>query len=144
MPLLGYKYHGNSVIAAIASISLKYLTKDNRYRTKLSNLYIKKLKENKRIFIVPHSKYSSRHLFSVLVKNRENLIKALKKNNIYPGVHYKSILEFEFYKKIKNLKKTKDMSVSKRFSREILSLPLHMYLTYKDIERICKIINKHE
>jgi dTDP-4-amino-4,6-dideoxygalactose transaminase len=86
------------VIAVIASISLKYLTKDNRYRTKLSNHYIKKLKENKRIFIVQHSKHSSRHLFSILVKNRENLIRALKKNNIYPGVHYKSILEFDFYK----------------------------------------------
>jgi len=140
---LGYKYHGNSVIAAIASISLKYLTKDNLYRTKLSNHYIKNLKKNKRIFIVQHSKRSSRHLFSILVKNRKNLINALTKNNIYPGVHYKSILEFTYYKKIKNLKKAKDMSVSKKFSKEILSLPLHMYLTYKDVEKICKIINNH-
>ena len=140
---MGYKYHGNSVVAAIASISLKYLTKDNLYRTKLSNHYIKNLKKNKRIFIVQHSKRSSRHLFSILVKNRKNLINVLKKNNIYPGVHYKSILEFTYYKKIKNLKKAKDMSVSKKFSKEILSLPLHMYLTYKDVEKICKIINKH-
>ena len=29
---LGYKYHGNSIMAAMALVSLKYLEEDNAYR----------------------------------------------------------------------------------------------------------------
>ena len=33
------------------------------------------------------------------------------------------------------------MKISKRFSEEILSLPMHLYLTKKDINKICNTIN---
>ena len=140
VPYLGYKYNGNSVMALIAKISLKYLDKDNDIRRKISKIYEKKLKKNKKIFIVPHSKGSSRHLFSILVENRKRLINYLKRHNINPGVHYKSILEFSFYKKNK-FKSSRDMSVSKKFSNNIVSLPLHTFLELKDINKICKLIN---
>ena len=140
VPYLGYKYNGNSVMALIAKTSLKYLDKDNKIRRKISNIYQKKLKKNNKIFIVPHSKGSSRHLFSILVENRKKLIDHLKRQNINPGVHYKSILEFSYYKNNK-FKSSRDMSVSKKFSKNIVSLPLHTFLSLKDINKICKLIN---
>ncbi len=33
------------------------------------------------------------------------------------------------------------MSVSKKFSNNIVSLPLHTFLELKDINKICKLIN---
>ena len=33
------------------------------------------------------------------------------------------------------------MSVSKKFSKSILSLPLHTFLTKKQVHKICDIIN---
>ena len=107
----------------------------------ISALILNSRYPNKKITIVPHSKGSSRHLFSILVKNRNNIIKRLKKKNINPGVHYKSILDFSYYKKKNYIKKSKDMKISKRFSEEILSLPMQLYLTKKDINKICNTIN---
>ena len=143
VPYLGQKYNGNSLVAVVALVSLKYLNKDNLQRKKIASYYFNKLKKNKKIFIVPHSSGSSRHLFSILVKKRFNLIKKLKENNINPGVHYKSILKFSFYKKNKYIRKSKNMDVSNKFSNEILSLPMHMYLNRQDINKICNIINKY-
>ncbi len=140
VPYLGYKYNGNSIMAQIARVSLKYLKSDNDYRRKISSIYESKLSKNKNIFIIPHCKWSSRHLFSILVKNRSKIIKKLKEKKINPGVHYKSILEFSYYKK-KSFKRSKDMSVSKNFSKSILSLPLHTFLTKKQVHKICDIIN---
>lgn len=143
VPYLGYKYNGNSVMALIASVSLKYLDKDNKYRKKLANYYIYNLKKNKNIFIVPHTKGSSRHLFSILVRNRNKLISTLKKFNINPGVHYKSILEYKYYKKSK-LKMVKgDLRISRKFSNQILSLPMHLFLKKKDVDKICSILNEY-
>ena len=140
VPYLGYKYNGNSIMAQIARVSLKYLKSDNDYRRKISSIYESKLSKNKNILIIPHCKWSSRHLFSILVKNRSKIIKKLKEKKINPGVHYKSILEFSYYKK-KSFKRSKDMSVSKNFSKSILSLPLHTFLTKKQVHKICDIIN---
>ncbi|MDC0364660.1 DegT/DnrJ/EryC1/StrS aminotransferase family protein [Candidatus Pelagibacter sp.] len=142
VPNLGYKYNGNSVIAQIARVSLKYLEKDNNYRKKLCLMYKKNLSRNKNIFIVPHTKGSSRHLFSILIKNRSKMIQKLKENNIHPGVHYKSILEFSFYKK-KKFKKSNNIDISKNFSKSILSLPLHTFLKPNDIQKICNILNAY-
>ena len=142
VPYLGYKYNGNSIMAQIARVSLKYLKSDNDFRRKVSLIYESKLSKNKNLFIIPHNKWSSRHLFSILVNNRSKIIKKLKEKKINPGVHYKSILEFSYYKK-KSFKKSKDMSISKKFSSSILSLPLHTFLTKKQIYKICDIINKY-
>ena len=142
VPYLGYKYNGNSIMAQIARVSLKYLDRDNFQRKKICSFYKKNLKDNKNIFIIPHTKGSSRHLFSILVRNRENLIKKLKENNINPGVHYKSVLEFSYYKN-KKFKKSNSMSISENFSRSIISLPLHTFLKTKQIKRICELINKY-
>ena len=142
VPYLGYKYNGNSVIAQISRVSLKYLDGDNKYRRKISLLYEKYLNKSEKIFIIPHSKGSSRHLFSIIVNNRENIIKKIKENNINPGVHYKSILEFTYYKK-KKFKKSTNMNIAEKFSKSILSLPLHTFLKSNEVKKICNVINKY-
>ena len=40
---VGYKYHGNSIMAALGIVGLKYLEEDNQYRRDLA-IGIKKLK----------------------------------------------------------------------------------------------------
>jgi len=41
---IGFKYHGNSIMAAMGLVQLKYLEEDNAYRRKLAELYDQKLK----------------------------------------------------------------------------------------------------
>ena len=63
---VGYKYHGNSIMAALGIVGLKYLDEDNQYRRDLANRYKKNL-EGKVDFIEHESNQTSRHIFQVAV-----------------------------------------------------------------------------
>jgi len=125
---VGYKYHGNSIMAALGLVGLKYLDQDNEYRKKLVREYIKNL--DGKIKYIEHSSGSSRHVFQILVENREEVIDYLSQNGIYPGVHYRDNSEYEIYRGelLKN---------SQYYSNRILSLPLHLEITEEDVANIC-------
>ena len=137
---LGYKYNGNSVNAVIGSLGLKYLNKDNKRRNEISRIYDANIHHS--IKKVKHSKNSSRHLYQILVENRDDLFGYLKKNNIYCGVHYQSLLNYALYKKNSKVKKSKNLTLSNFFSKSAISLPMHVYLTNRDVLRVCETINK--
>ena len=50
---LGFKYHGNSIQAAIGLVQLKYLDEDNNIRRQIAEKYTNLLKDEKHIEIVP-------------------------------------------------------------------------------------------
>jgi len=130
---VGYKYHGNSIMAALGIVGLKYLDEDNQFRRDLAHRYIENL-EGKVNYIKHESNQTSRHVFQVVVENREAIIQHLSDNNIYPGVHYRQNTEYNPFKTDNNLEK------SKYYSEHILSLPLHLELNFKDIDHICNIL----
>ena len=129
----GFKDHGNSIMAAIGLVSLKYLDQDNAYRRQLALWYEEGFKGHKNIQTIPMAKNceSSRHLFQIKVENRDELLLALNEAEIYPGVHYVDNTEYKMYSYAKetcpNAHKTSSM---------ILSLPMHMRLTKKDVDYI--------
>ena len=53
---VGYKYHGNSIMAAIAIVQLKYLDVDNSYRRQLATWYRQHLEGHNRVSVVPNAK----------------------------------------------------------------------------------------
>ncbi len=139
IPNVGFKYHGNSVMAAIGLVQLKYLDEDNRKRNEMAGLYSQLLKDNNKVKIVPVAAdcYSARHLFQILVPNRDNIIQYLYDNEIYPGVHYTDNTEYPMYSYAKNSCKN-----AKLYSQELLTLPLHLNLTSEDIILIAKVLNE--
>jgi len=128
VPEVGYKYHGNSVMAAMALVALRYLDQDNAYRNDLARIY-DNLLDAEKIPVV----YSSRHLYQVLVDNREKVIAYLNSKGIYPGVHYRSNLDYPMYRG--SCPKAKD------YADRLLSMPLHLGLTIDDIKHICDDFN---
>ena len=130
---LGYKYHGNSIIAALGIVGLKYLEEDNQYRRDLANRYAKNLK-NKVDFIEHDSDQTSRHIFQVVVDCREELIVYLSTHNIFPGVHYRQNTDYGLFNTKLKLPKTE------YFSKRILSLPLHLDLSFEDIDQVSKTL----
>jgi dTDP-4-amino-4,6-dideoxygalactose transaminase len=130
---VGYKYHGNSIMAALGIVGLKYLDEDNQYRRDLANRYINNLK-GKVNYIKHESSQTSRHVFQVVVKNRNKVIQCLSDNNIYPGVHYRQNNEYTIY----NTKQV--FNKSQYYSDRILSLPLHLELSVKDIDYVCQTL----
>tara|TARA_B100000787_G_scaffold145917_1_gene116292 strand:- start:242 stop:883 length:642 start_codon:yes stop_codon:yes gene_type:complete len=130
---IGYKYHGNSIMAALGIVGLRYLEEDNQYRRDLANRYKKNLK-GKVNFIEHDSDQTSRHIFQVVVDYREDLIDYLSTNNIFPGVHYRQNTDYELF----NTKSK--LPISEYFSSRILSLPLHLELSFEDIDKVSETL----
>lgn len=80
----------------------------------------------------------SRHLYIIAVDNRDKLITKLNENGIFPGVHYRDNTEYNVY----NYKKG-CCPYSKYMSERIISLPMHLRLTKRDIDYICNMIERY-
>jgi dTDP-4-amino-4,6-dideoxygalactose transaminase len=133
VPHLGYKYHGNSLAAAIALVQLKYVDQDNAYRRQIADWYDGCLKGNNDITPVPVIKgcESSRHLYQVLTKERDEVLLAMNRAGIFPGVHYRDNTEYPMYDYARGT-----CPNAHRFSATVLSLPLHLRMTKGDVERV--------
>lgn len=137
---VGYKYHGNSIMAGIGMVSLKYLDRDNAYRRQLAKWYRENLDGHKQIKVVPvaPSCESSTHLLQIRVQNRDSLMLALNEHQIYPGVHYRDNTEYRMYAYAQGT-----CPNSAKASQEILSLPMHMGLTKADVDLVSELIIRY-
>src|SRR5262249_61160579 len=85
---VGFKYHGNSIMAARGLVALKYVDADNAHRRQLAAWYDEALREATGIERVPIAGgcEPSRHLYQVLVDRRDEVMVALNRRGVYPGV----------------------------------------------------------
>jgi dTDP-4-amino-4,6-dideoxygalactose transaminase len=137
---VGYKFHGNSIMAAIGLVQLKYLDRDNSYRRQMASWYRENLAGHDQIDIVPVARgcESSTHLLQVRVKNRDALMLALNEHEVYPGVHYRDNTEYRMYAHGQGT-----CPNSAKASQEIISLPMHMNLTKADIDLVSELVIKY-
>ena len=133
---VGYKYHGNSIMAAIGLVQLKYLDQDNAYRRQLAAWYDEAFKGHrdyiKPVAVAPECE-SSRHLYVVEVDRRDEILLALNESEIYPGVHYRDNTEYRMYAYGKGT-----CPNSHRLSERIISLPMHLRMTKADVDYVAK------
>jgi len=136
---IGFKYHGNSIMAAIALVQLKYLEEDNAYRRKLAELYDQKLKNLKHVEIVKTAPdcESSRHLYQICVPNRDEIMQFFYDNDIYPGVHYVDNTEYAVYSYARGSCPKASLK-----SKMLLSLPLHLRINENDVDTVVQVLEK--
>jgi dTDP-4-amino-4,6-dideoxygalactose transaminase len=133
----GFKYHGNSIMAAMGLVALKYLDQDNAYRRQVAAWYDALLGDQiERVPVAPGCE-SSRHLYQVLVKNRDQVMLALHEQQIYPGVHYRDNTLYRMYAYAKE-----SCPRALDASNRLISLPLHLRLSYADVCRVSEAL-KH-
>jgi len=137
---LGYKYHGNSIMAAMGLVQLKYLDLDNAYRRQLASWYRENLAGQTKISIVNVTPgcESSTHLLQVRVKDRDAVMLALNEHQIYPGVHYRDNTEYAMYSFGAGT-----CPKAAKASQEILSLPMHLGLTRADVDTVCELLIRY-
>lgn len=130
---LGYKSHGNSIMASIGLVALKYLDQDNAYRRQIAAWYDELLADEPAIGIVKMNPacVPSRHLYQVLVDRRDEVMFGLNQLGIFPGVHYRDNILYAMYSYAEGT-----CPRSRHASDHVISLPLHLRLQYKDIQRI--------
>jgi dTDP-4-amino-4,6-dideoxygalactose transaminase len=134
---VGYKYHGNSIMAAIGLVALKYLEQDNAYRRQIAAWYDSCLADAPTIARVPMNNACtpSRHLYQVLIPQRDSVLAALNTANIFPGVHYRDNTVYSMYSDSANACPT-----AAQASDQLLSLPIHLRLTQADVERVASTL----
>ena len=134
---VGEKGHGNSIMAAMGLVQLKYLDRDNAYRRQLIKWYKSGLSSEKIKYVkIEHGCETSGHLFQILVDNRDELMVELNANDIFPGVHYCSNTNYQMYSYAKN-----SCPYADYVSEHVVSLPMNLYMTYEDVKRICDVID---
>ncbi|MBR6771133.1 MAG: DegT/DnrJ/EryC1/StrS family aminotransferase [Lachnospiraceae bacterium] len=137
---VGEKAHGNSVIASIGIVQLRYLDRDNAYRRQIASWYRERLaKYADKIGLVriPSECSSSTHLFQILVENRDEVILQLNAAGIYPGVHYADNTQYRMYDYAQGT-----CPHAEYVSDHVLSLPMHLYLTFEDVQFIADEVIK--
>ncbi|MEA4986522.1 MAG: aminotransferase class V-fold PLP-dependent enzyme [Anaerovorax sp.] len=134
---LGYKYHGNSIMASIGIVQLKYLDEENAMRRKMVKEYNKLLSQCEKIspVLANFEEECCYHIYAIEVERRDELMAYLQEKGVYAGVHYIENTQYSIYL---NEKKCCQNVIKK--SQNIISLPLHLQLSFSDIEYVAGLI----
>ena len=73
----------------------------------------------------------SRHLFQILVDRRDEVMTALNSAGVYPGVHYQDNTLYRMYAHANGT-----CPAAHRASERLVSLPMHLGLSFADVERV--------
>ena len=128
-------------MAGIALAQLPHLDRDNAYRRTLAEWYTEafsKYPEQIGLVTVLDDCVSSRHLFQIMVKDRDGLMMFLNSNQIYPGVHYTVNTEYRMYNYALGTCPNAEF-----VSDHIISLPMHMRVSFSDVKQINELIIRY-
>jgi len=121
-------------------VQLKYLDRDNAYRRQIAAWYRERFEKYrdkiKLVNILPECSYSG-HLFQILVDNRDEVILKLNAADIYPGVHYADNTLYRMYSYAHGT-----CPYAEYVSDHVLSLPIHLNLTYEDVQYVADEVIK--
>lgn len=137
--LIGLNSRLDEIQASILLIQLKKLDSNNQKRRKLANIYFKKLKNIKEI-ILPETRKNCSHVFHLFVIeaiNRDKLLSYLKTKGIETLIHYPVPVHKQ--KCFKDFNKI-SLPILEKKVNSILSLPLHPFLSEKEVEYVCENI----
>jgi dTDP-4-amino-4,6-dideoxygalactose transaminase len=126
----------DEIQAAVLRVKLKYLDQWNGERRKKALTY-KRMLENAEV-ICPVEKEKARHvyhLFVIRAKKRNSLQTFLRENGIEALIHYSIPIHLQkAYKELRYHRR--DLPVTERCAREILSLPFFPELTSEEMEKV--------
>lgn len=136
---VGFKYHGNSIMAGMALVGLRHLEEDNAVRRRLCDRYDMGLSGAPGIERVPTTPgcTSSRHLYQVLVERRDETMVRLNENGIFPGVHYRDNTLYPMY-----ASGAGTCPRARNASEHLISLPLHLRLAEADVDRVASTLRE--
>lgn len=129
--------------AAILNTKIKYIDEWNNSKAKIVKRYIHKINSlgiPVQYQIANEKVQPAYHLFVVrsLNENRDDLIKKLENNGIQTLIHY----PIPIYNQISYRKYKKcDLQVTEILTNNILSLPMHPYITETEIDYIAEMVN---
>jgi len=144
--IIGTNSRLDSLQAAILSIKLRaFIDTEIEAVNKVARMYLERLSGSMQVPVVPDGFYSAWAQFTIVLKNhelRDGLKKRLADRGIPSMIYYKKPLHlqkaFEGIKQFNN-----SMQISEFLAERVLSLPMHPYLTVKEVDLVCNEIHKY-
>jgi dTDP-4-amino-4,6-dideoxygalactose transaminase len=138
--LIGFNSRLDTIQASVLNNKLKYLDKNNEKRSLIAKIYNTKI-INPKAKKIEYTKGSVFHQYVIKMKKKDkiNLIKIFRKNNIEYGFHYpKSLNKLSA---LKNYFFNKKYLNAEILANECISLPIDPNLSKANVELITKLIN---
>ena len=134
---LGYNFKITDLQSILASSQLQDIKKRIRIKKKIYQRYFENLKKNKNIIMLQMKKNETPWSIDIYVKNMNMIRNILKKENISTRPVYPPLNSQKIYKNCKGL------PVSNDYCKKGLWLPSSLDIKFKEIDKICRIINKN-
>lgn len=131
----------DSLQAAILKIKLNYISSWTTRRSELAHVYLDKLKTIPEVGLPQVDEPAAHvyHLFVICAQRRDELRTYLSERDIQTLIHYPKALPFEPAYSYLSCSE-KDFPIAARLQREVVSLPLHPFLSREQIEYVCTMI----
>ena len=140
---IGYKYQMTDISATMGCDALNDFGFIIKHRRKIYNTYLKELMKNKKVKCIHDFDKKKEHgawLFTICVKNKDELQKKLRKHLIETNqVHFRND-RYSIFKKFVKGKKFPNMDF---LENKYLVLPIHHKVSVNDAKYISKLINKY-
>ncbi len=145
----GYKYNMFDLQACLGLVQLKKLKKFLGIRKKYTRMYNDAFCSVPEILtpVIRKDVKHAYHLYVVKIRteelseDRDRIIKALQKENIGVGVHYRSLHLHPFYRKAYGFKRG-DFPVAEYLSDRVISLPLYPKMREQDVRDVIAAVKK--
>ncbi|MFL6195936.1 MAG: DegT/DnrJ/EryC1/StrS family aminotransferase [Thermoanaerobaculia bacterium] len=134
---VGYKYHGNSIMAGLGLVALKYLDEDNGHRRGIAAAYDQELAGAPGVELVPMAPgvTPSRHLYQILVDDRDEVMVGMNRRGVFPGVHYRDNTLYRMYAYADGT-----CPRARQASERLISLPMHLRLGPEEVRRVAEAV----
>jgi dTDP-4-amino-4,6-dideoxygalactose transaminase len=131
----------DEIQAAILRAKMTHLDEWNQKRRRLSNLYNELLQGTSAL--TPLEKEYAKHVYHLYVMRhpeRDKLRQYLLKQGVETLIHYP--IPVHFQKAYARLSRHEELSTTEKVCNEILSLPIHPYLTEEEVSFISEQVRK--
>ncbi len=139
--IIGFNSRLDELQAAFLRIKLHLLDNDNTRRQEIAKRYVSEIKNNK----IQHPTYSRTldhvfHLFVVRVKNREDFILHLQKNEIGLLIHYPiAPHKQQAFPEYNNLR----FPITEKIHREVVSIPISPVMDEEEVDKVIMVLNSY-
>jgi dTDP-4-amino-4,6-dideoxygalactose transaminase len=127
--------------AAILRVKLKYLAADNQKRRTIAQSYTHQLADFP--IQLPQTVGNVSHVYHqyvVRVEQRDAMLHFLKKQGIGVAIHYPQPVHLQPAYQGRIISATGELSVTEKLSQDILSLPMHPFLTPEEVQLVIEEI----
>jgi len=136
----------DEIQAAILDVKLKYIDRENEYRRKIAEYYIKNIKNDKIILPINHLSLTINHfshvwhLFVIRSTERNRLQQYLTDKGIQTLIHYPIPPHKQgAYKQMNNV----TYPVTEQIHNEVLSLPINPVMEWEEVEKVVEVLNNY-